>query len=351
MARILYGLCGEGSGHATRARVVLRHLAARGHELRVASFDRGLRDLAGEFEVFAIEGLRLSGRDNRVSKLGTLRENLVRLKSGARRLRAFRRECFEGFRPELVVCDFEPQTAWLARELSLPLLSIDNQHLVRCLEHPDVPGLAREARLLRALVKLIVPHRARSIVTSFWPGKVLDERAVRVPPILREEVLALDPARGEHVVVYFTRGFESFLDVLRTLPAVPFRIYGAGREGREANLEFQKPSGPGFLADLASARAVVATAGFGLIGEALHLRKPYLALPMRGQYEQELNAHHLELLGYGRNGRAWTRETLGDFLFRVPQYEAALRGYRSSDNRECLRAVDAAVRELVQRAR
>lgn len=346
MARILYGLCGEGSGHATRARVVLRHLAARGHELRIASFDRGAADLRPEFEVLEIEGLRLSGRDNRVSKLGTLRENLGRLKSGARRLRAFRREGFERFEPELVVCDFEPQTAWLARELRVPVLTIDNQHLVRCLEHPGVPGLAREARLLRALVQLIVPRRARSIVTSFWPGRVLDERAVRVPPILREEVLALEPTRGEHVVVYFTRGFESFLEVLRTLPALRFRVYGAGREGREANVEFQKPSGPLFRADLAAARAVVATAGFGLIGEALFLGKPYLALPMRGQYEQELNAHHLELCGYGRNGRAWTGETLGDFLFRLPQYEAALSRYPRSDNRAALKAVDAAVAQL-----
>lgn len=346
MARILYGLCGEGSGHATRARVVLRHLAARGHALRIASFDRGASDLRPEFEVFEIEGLRLSATDNRVSRLGTLRENLGRLKGGARRLRAFRRECFEAFRPELVLCDFEPQTAWLARELRLPLLSIDNQHLVRCLEHPDVPGLGREARLLRALVKLIVPQRARSIVTSFWPGRVLDARAVRVPPILREEVLALEPTRGEHVVVYFTRGFESFLAGLATLPEVRFRVYGAGREGRQANLEFRAPSGPGFRADLASARAVLATAGFGLIGEALFLGKPYLALPMRGQYEQELNAHHLELLGYGRNARAWTRETVGDFLFRLPQYEAALAGYPRSDNRALLKAVDAAVREL-----
>ena len=33
--RILYGVVGEGMGHATRSAVVLSHLIARGHELRV----------------------------------------------------------------------------------------------------------------------------------------------------------------------------------------------------------------------------------------------------------------------------------------------------------------------------
>src|SRR5687767_7766027 len=33
--RILYGVVGEGMGHATRSRVVLAHLLASGHEVKV----------------------------------------------------------------------------------------------------------------------------------------------------------------------------------------------------------------------------------------------------------------------------------------------------------------------------
>src|SRR6266700_4083244 len=58
MANILYGVNGEGSGHSTRALEVLSHLQARGHTLHVASFDRGLRNLQGHFEVTEIYGLR-----------------------------------------------------------------------------------------------------------------------------------------------------------------------------------------------------------------------------------------------------------------------------------------------------
>lgn len=33
--RILYGVVGEGMGHATRSRVVIEHLLAAGHRLHV----------------------------------------------------------------------------------------------------------------------------------------------------------------------------------------------------------------------------------------------------------------------------------------------------------------------------
>ena len=41
--RILYGVVGEGMGHATRSAVVLSHLIARGHELRVVRFRTSAR--------------------------------------------------------------------------------------------------------------------------------------------------------------------------------------------------------------------------------------------------------------------------------------------------------------------
>jgi len=56
MAKILYGVNGEGAGHSTRAKEVLTHLRERGHTLHVATFDRGLRNLSRDFEVTEIFG-------------------------------------------------------------------------------------------------------------------------------------------------------------------------------------------------------------------------------------------------------------------------------------------------------
>ncbi len=107
-ARIVYGVSGEGSGHSSRAREMATHLEQAGHEVRIVSYDRGAHDLAPHFDVFEVEGLHLAAEDNSISVIRTFTENLARLPDGHRRFRALRHELFKGFRPDVVITDFEP---------------------------------------------------------------------------------------------------------------------------------------------------------------------------------------------------------------------------------------------------
>ncbi len=332
MTRIVYGVSGEGSGHSSRAREVLRHLLASGHEVKVASYDRGYANLAGDFDVFPIEGLSIAAAENRVSVVRTLQDNMVRLPAGWRKLRELKKSLFDDYDPQVVITDFEPMTAYLAMHRDLPLLTLDNQHRMRWLRQATPHALRRSARLTRAIIRAIVPRPDYSLVTTFHFGEVAIPSVELFPPILRSEVLAARPSRGDHILVYFTKEYESFLGELRKRPRERFVVYGQGREGRLDNLEFHAPSAAGFLAHLAGAKAVVSTAGFTLLTEALHLGKPLFALPLAGQYEQELNAYWFEELGYGKNGRGGDGEALGDFLYRIPEYEARLAGCRSAGN-------------------
>jgi UDP:flavonoid glycosyltransferase YjiC (YdhE family) len=54
--------------------------------------------------------------------------------------------------------------------------------------------------------------------------------------------------------------------------------------------------------------------------------------PMRGQFEQELNAHWLAKLNYGINLRRIRAEAVGNFLYRVPDFKEHLNDYRAVDN-------------------
>jgi len=105
-------------------------------------------------------------------------------------------------------------------------------------------------------------------------------------------------------------------------------------------LEFELP---GFLRDLASCKAVMATVGFTLMAEALYLHKPYLALPMRGQLEQEINAYFLARLQYGKCMRRVNGQAIGDFLYRLPDYREHLSQYTASDNS----AIQSKINELL----
>jgi UDP:flavonoid glycosyltransferase YjiC (YdhE family) len=76
----------------------------------------------------------------------------------------------------------------------------------------------------------------------------------------------------------------------------------------------------------------MATAGFTLMTESFYFKKPYLALPMRGQFEQEINGYLLARLGYGINLRRVSAPAIGNFLYRIPDYEKKLSAYAAEDN-------------------
>ncbi len=356
--RILYGVSGEGSGHSSRAREVSSHLEAGGHQVLIASYDRGFRNLQDDFDVLEIEGLSIATSDNQVSIVRTFTENLARLGEGWRSLRELRRRGLREFQPDVVLSDFEPMTGYLARHEGLPLLSVDNQHRMRYMRYPCPPALRREAKLAETVVRLMVPRPDAALVTTFFRGEVSNDRTFLVSPILRRQVRELEPVDGEHILVYATKGFDSLLEDLTRCSAERFLVYGFDREGTDGNLTFRPFSKSAFLADLASARAVVATAGFTLMTECLWLRKPMLAYPMTGQFEQALNALLLAESGCGRDGRGGGRDTLGDFLYRLPEYRAALSERDRSDPDEIFRRLDellendaAKLRDLRERRR
>ena len=340
MARIVYGVSGEGSGHSSRAREIATHLREKGHTIWLASYDRGYQNLKDDFDVFETEGLCIASEDNKVSIVKTFTENIKRLPEGYKSLQELRGTVFKEFRPDCVITDFEPMTAYLANHYSLPLVTVDNQHRMRYLKYDRPPHFTVEARLTKTIIRAMVPRPDVSLVTAFYFGETTNDRTFLYPPILRREVLEQQPAEGDHVLVYLTSGFESFLDELNRFRRESFLVYGYDRSDSSGALCFKPFSRDGFLRDLAAAKAVMATAGFTLISEALHLGKPYMAMPMQGQFEQQLNAFQLERLGYGKNVADVGAEAIGDFLYRVPDYAERLRDYEAGDNRAIKDKVD-----------
>lgn len=307
------------------------HLQGRGHEVQVITYGQGVRNLAGEFPVFETEGLHFAAADNKVRVVKTIVENLKRLPRGSRRAAGVRR-LFKKFRPDCAITDFEPMTAYFAGHYGIPLLTVDNQHRMRYMKYPCPRNLRGDALAAETVIRAMVPRPDVSLVTTFYRGEVTNGRTFLFPPILRQEVTEAAGRTGRHVLVYLTRGFDTLLGLLGQFPRERFIVYGAGLDEKDGNRTYKPPGKDTFLDDLATSKAVIATAGFTLMTESLHLGKPYMALPMRGQFEQELNGLLLADLGYGKNCRRTTAEAVGDFLYRLPDYRKKLRGYRPGDN-------------------
>jgi uncharacterized protein (TIGR00661 family) len=332
MARIVYGVSGEGSGHSSRARVIAPYLIEKGHTVKLVSYDRGYQNLKDDFEVFETEGLHISSADNRVSVVKTFTENLQRLPQGHKKLQKLRKQFFKEFRPHCVITDFEPMTAYQANLFDVPLITLDNQHRLRYMDYPCPWEMKGDQLLTENIIRTMIPRPDVSLVTTFYFGKAKNRRTFFFPPILRNEVLALQPQEGNHVLVYLTDGFETLLELLKEFKQDIFLVYGYDKEGQKDNIIFKPRSRNTFLHDLATCKAVIATAGFTLITEALSLSKPYLALPMKGQFEQEINTLLLSELNYGIGTTKLKPETIGYFLYQLPKFKKQIQEYPSSNN-------------------
>jgi uncharacterized protein (TIGR00661 family) len=191
---------------------------------------------------------------------------------------------------------------------------------------------------------LMVPRADAYLVTSFFASEVNRPNTFLFPPILRESVLKAQPAEGEHVLVYVTSPAPALAKLLASVRC-QFVGYGFGREGLNGNIVFKKPSRDGFLTDLTRAKAIIANAGFSLVTEALHLGKPYLAVPVEHQFEQIFNAYWLEKAGYGAYWDKLNKERVEAFLYNLAHYHENLRSYSRQGNNALLAKVDALIAE------
>ena len=136
------------------------------------------------------------------------------------------------------------------------------------------------------------------------------------------------------------------MPLLQQLPDQEFRVYGFNKQESHGNVQLCAFSEAGFIADLASARAVVTNGGFSLISEAVFLHKPICAIPIPAQFEQWLNAAQVQQMGFGRHFEAITADNLRAFLYGLPGYAAALAGYRQQGNEVLFGYLDEQLREI-----
>lgn len=347
--KILYGVVGEGMGHAMRSRVVLDHLVAQGHELEIMASGRAQDYLAKRFAgVHRIHGLHMIYEENRVRRGKTLWSNVLQGTTGLPGNIAAYFELIEDFEPQLVISDFESWTYLYAKAHRLPIVSIDNMQIInRCEIPPDViEGHQAEFQITKAFVKSKLPACDQYLITSFFRPPVRKERTKLVPPILRPEIVAAKTSNGDHLLVYQTGEGNEQLAATLARTGLECRIYGMRRniteEQVEGNLRYQPFSEDGFIADLASCKGVVAGGGFTLMGEAVYMHKPMLAVPLGRQFEQVLNGRYLAREGYGAEVPSLDdpRAVL-DFVANLPRYAEKLAGYTQDGNRELYGELDA----------
>ena len=326
MSRLIYALSGEGRGHATRARTVIDELRSE-HAITVYTYGQGAELLGPiyrgtDVEVRELPGLRFSySQDGSLDYMRTGMSTLPFLRALPEHVAGVCKQ-LERAAPALVITDFEPVVPRAAARLGIPFVSLDHQHFLLAYDLRALPlRLQLYASWLAPWVALYYSGQAHTLISSFYAAPISRHarNVTRVGVLLRREVLRAQPVHGSHLLVYLRRHVAG--DLLRALAACgrEARVYGLGPLPRMGKLSFHAVHPTRFTEDLASCSALVCTAGNQLVGEALYLRKPVLAVPETGNFEQAINAHFLTESGMGES-EAMHRldaERLLGFLERV----------------------------------
>ncbi len=322
MARILYGLCSVGIGHAVRSKTILDHLRKK-HKILIVTSERAYTYLKPNYtRVYNTGGLELAFRGNKVLTARTVLQNLFKFnKRNYARWKSTEKKS-TAFKPDLVISDWETSSSMYAHKHHIPLISIDNGHYIRFGDYPfsyEHPFQQMKAHLvLYALMR-----QAEAYIILLLPGLHLHRRApvYAAPPIVRDAIIKAQPKKKNYILVYqSTNTYTHLLPILRTIPK-QFIVYGFDHVGKEGNITFKKfDKGNTFTMDLANAQAVITNGGFTLISEALYLHKPLLVVPIKKHFEQYLNAKYVQDHHFGVMHEHLTKEHVSTFIAHLDHY-------------------------------
>ncbi|RMF81071.1 MAG: hypothetical protein D6744_07545 [Planctomycetota bacterium] len=352
--RIAYGVHGYGRGHATRALAVLPELRRR-HALLILAGGDAYEALRNDYPVLQLPTLgyyyRRSGtRSNYLTAKHNLPGVLDLMLRGPTLQMV--EAALRRFRADAAICDAEPWTHRAARRLGVPRIGFDHFGVMAYCR-PEMRWVDRLIGLRDVWVyRWLMQRPERVLVSSFFDAPPRRRGVRRIRTLLRPEVYQVRAGHGDHLLVYFNKGQYLFSDRVRRAlheAGLPARVYGVGRVGSSGNLVFRMPGNTTFLADLASCRAVVSTAGNQLVGEAIHFGKPMLVMP-EDCVEQRVNARAVERLGIGRqvHQSRFSAEEIHSFLRDERMFRRCISRLGGDGRAEALAAIEEFLSELTE---
>lgn len=205
---------------------------------------------------------------------------------------------------DLVICDYEPVTAYAARRSGVTSIGAGHQYAFWYGQVPYPKGKGLSKRIMRAFAPVDVP------IGFHWHhfgGMIL-------PPII-PPLDSVDNSADKVLVYLPWYPVDIITRTLQRCRTYEFIIYhDMDAPWDEDHLHGRPLSKEGFRHDLGMASYYLTNAGFDSISEALHLGKAIMALPLRGQPEQLANAMALAQLGLAETADKLTPELVQDWL-------------------------------------
>ena len=342
--RIFYSICGEGMGHAIRSSVILEHLTKK-YDVYIFSSDRAYKFLSEKFDnVFEIGGFNTVYENNVVRTKKTffkaLKANPTNLKEG---YNVLYKECRK-IKPNIIISDFENYSSMLSKLMNIPLISLDNIHMLTQCEYDYPPHHRADMLTAKAVTKSYILRPKRHIITTFfYPPLKHPNMTALYPPVLREEIMKLKSESGDHVLVYQTA--ESSINLMEELKKLDYKfiVYGFNKDEVDENLTYRSFNEEQIFEDMRTAKAIIVNGGFTMISEAIYLKKPIYSTPAHKNFEQILYGFYVQKLGFGEYHDDLDVKKIENFLSHLEDYQKNLDKVEPWDNTEILKDLDLSI--------
>ncbi|MCE7067582.1 glycosyltransferase family protein [Dyadobacter sp. CY326] len=330
--KIVFLVQGEGRGHLTQAISLGQILRNAGHEITAAMvgasegriipsfFEEQIASPVYHFSAPNIvynpqaEGINLS------ATVYNLFRNASKYLSGLSLIN----QTIERLQPDLIISFYETYSGLynVLYRSKVPMVCIAHQYL---LLHPKFI-FPKNSKVNQLIInfnsKLTSWLSAKRLALSFREMESRNDLKITVvPPLLRREVLNTKPTRENFLLVYMTHHSlsQQIINWHLKHPEIKLHCFWDNHDASDEfvfdeTLTFHRINSEKYLRMLASCKALVTTAGFESVCEAMYLGKPVMMVPVPNHFEQECNATDGVISGAGVTSKTFDLSVILEYL-------------------------------------
>lgn len=330
MVKILYGVCGEGMGHAIRSKILIDSLK-NDHDIFIVAGNKSYSYLSKNFDnVEKIVSMSFIYKENKLRPILTMINTIYKMITKVPISLLKVNKIIKKFNPDIIITDADPISHYCAKINKLKTVSIDNVHAMIYRKHNVKFGEFITRFLLFVSIKVGMFNADKYIIYDFSNKSSTDKKVIFLNPLIQENIEKQKSYYGNHILIYQTsiKSTKYLRKMLKNINE-KFIIYGYNKNKVYNNLIFKKFNDDEFYQDLSNAKAVVTNGGFTLISESLYLKKPIFCLPIKHQFEQILNGKFVEKMGIGEYHMEFSNEKFNIFLNNINKYKLTLNKYKT----------------------
>ncbi|MBS4066541.1 MAG: hypothetical protein KGZ74_18410 [Chitinophagaceae bacterium] len=329
----VFAVQGEGRGHLTQAIAVYEMLTQKGHQINAVLIGSSNRR---EIPAFVKDRIKapiitypspnfITDKENKSIHIGkTIRHNLAKWKLFRKSIATIK-EVLHQYQPDIVLNFYEPLIGLgsFFKPMHSNIVSIAHQFIYLHPEFQFPEGGNRSDQLaIKKYTKLTAKGSAKLVALSFYPlQQQVYKNIIVSPPLLRKEVANQELYEGDHLLVYLLNSgyMQDIINWNKANPGTNIHCFTDSATVKGAwqysdTLCFHSLDDQKFLRYMAGAKALVTTAGFETVCEALYMGKPALMVPVKGHFEQWCNARDAAKAGAGIYADGFELDRLLNYL-------------------------------------